>query len=150
MIYKEFYSELGKLLYAVADIDGVINQKEKQAMKDIVRKELVPAENHTDAFGTDAAYYTEMEFDFLDEEIGDAEAAFESFIAFVEEHHTAFDEGMKKIALHIVKELASAYRGTNKKEKALIEKLKKNLENIEVRSVGKESSIGKKARITVR
>ena len=39
MIYREFYSELGKLLYAVADIDGVITEKEKKKLKEIVKKE---------------------------------------------------------------------------------------------------------------
>lgn len=123
MEYKEFYSELGKLLYAVADIDHVITQKEKTALQNIVKKELVPAEAHTDAFGTDVAYYTEMEFDIMDEEIADSESAFNSFIDFVEDHHTAIDERMKKTGLHIANEIARAYRGTNKKEKALIDKL---------------------------
>lgn len=138
MEYKDFYAELGKLLYAVADIDGVITQQEKKVLIDIVKNELVPAEKHVDAFKTDVAFYTEMEFDFLDEEIGDAEAAFNSFIDFVEDHHTAFDENMKKISLHVAKELADAYHGTNKKEKELINKLIERLKKIEVRKSKKE------------
>lgn len=145
MMYKEFYSEFGKLLYSVVDIDGVINKKEKQALKDIVKNELVPTERHTDAFGTNAAFYSEMEFDFLDEGISDAEAAFESFIDFVEDHHTAFDEGMKKVCLHLVKRLSAAYRGTNKKEKVLIEKLRQKLKKINVRSIPVGNTNGKKA-----
>jgi len=132
MLYKDFYSELGKLLYAVADIDGVITQAEKRALHDIVKRELVPAEKHKDEFGTDAAYYAEIEFEYLDEEIGDAEAAFNSFIDFVEEHHTAFDEKMKKICLHVAKEISNAYHKTNKKEKAIIKKLKEKIEKINV------------------
>jgi uncharacterized protein YeaO (DUF488 family) len=143
MKYKEYYAELGKLLYAVADIDGAITQKEKKALQDIIRKELAPAEKIRDEFGTDVAYYAEMEFDFLDEEIADAEAAFESFIDFVEDHHTAFDEKMKKTCLHVAKELASAYHGRNIKENELIEKLKKKLEKIEV-NVKHKNVTGKK------
>lgn len=130
MIYREFYSEIGKLLYAVADIDGVITQQEKKKLQDIVKKELAPAEKRQDAFGTDAAYYAEIEFDFLEEQFADVETAFESFIDFVEEHHTAFDKKMKKVCLHIANELANAYHGTNKKEKLLFEKLKQKLEHI--------------------
>ena len=130
MKYKEFYAELGKLLYAVADIDKVITPVEKKKLQDIIKKELVPNEVHTDAFGTHAAYYTEMEFDFLDEEIADASAAFESFIDFVKEHHTAFDSQMKKTVLKVVKELAAAYHGTNKKERELIVKLQKELNRL--------------------
>lgn len=138
MKYKDFYSELGKLLYAVADIDHVITQKEKKALYDIVKNELVPSERHTDQFNTDVAFYTEMEFDFLDESIADTEAAFNSFIDFVEDHHTAFDERMKKTSLHVVKELAQAYHGTNKKEKVLIDELKEKLNKIEIKKVKKK------------
>jgi uncharacterized tellurite resistance protein B-like protein len=133
MLYKEFYSELGKLLYAVSDIDGTISAAEKSKLQDIVKKELVPAESHVDDFGTNAAFYSEIEFDFMDEEISDAESAFESFISFVEDHHTAFDEQMKKISLRIMKELANAYYGTNKKEKELIQKATKLLNKIDVK-----------------
>ena len=99
----------------------------------IVHQELVPVEKHVDNFGTDTPFYTEMEFDYLDEQIGDSEAAFESFIAFVEEHHTAFNKNLTNSCIHLVSELAKAYKGTNKKEKLLITKLKQKLEKIQYR-----------------
>ena len=131
MLYKDFYSELGKLLYAVADIDGAITQSEKKVLHEIVRKELVPSEKHKDEFGTDAAYYAEIEFEYLEEEIGDADAAFNSFIDFVEEHHTAFNEKMRKVCIHVAKEIANAYHKTNKKEKLIIKRLKEQIELID-------------------
>lgn len=133
MIYKKFYSELGKLLYAIADIDHVITSKERKVLQNIVQTELAPVEQHKDSFGTDVAYFTEIEFDFLDEQIADAESAFESFIDFIEDHHTAFDSNLKKVGLHIAKELANAYKGTNRKEKRLIEILRQKLENLEIK-----------------
>lgn len=133
MVYKKFYSELGKLLYAIADIDHVITPQEKRVLQNIVQKELAPVEQHQDSFGADVAYFTEIEFDFLDEQIADAESAFESFIDFIEDHHTAFDSNLKKVSLHIAKELANAYKGTNRKEKKLIEILRQKLENLEIR-----------------
>jgi hypothetical protein len=133
MIYKQFYSELGKLLYAIADIDGVITPQEKKVLQNSVQKELVAHEQHVDEFGTDAAYYAEIEFDFLDEQIADAESAFESFIGFIENHHTALDKNIINACKHIAKELAKAYRGTNKKEKILIEKLKHTLDKLEIK-----------------
>ena len=87
-------------------------------------------EEHVDEFGVDVAYYTEIEFDFLDDQIGEVDAAFQSFIDFVEDHHTAFTEKMKKICLRVVKELAATSYGTSKKEIELIEKLKKTLKKI--------------------
>ena len=133
MLYKEFYSELGKLLYAVADIDKVITPEEKKTLQEMVRNELVPFEKHKDGFGTNTAWYSEMEFDFLDEAIADTDAAFNSFIDFVNEHHTAFDERMKNACLHVARELANAYRKTNRKEKALLTELKQKIEKINVK-----------------
>jgi len=141
MIYKELYAEIGKLLYAVADVDGVITKQEKEKLQDIVKKELAPAEKHVDQEGTDVAFYTEFEFDFEDEQIAETETAFNSFIDFVEDHHTTFTEKMKNACLHMVEELATAYRGTNKKEKALIKTLRNNLKGIETKK--EKHEIGK-------
>lgn len=125
--YKRFYSELGKLLYAVADIDKVITPEEKKALYELVRKELVPAESHTDVFGTDAAYYTEIEFDYLDDAIIDSETAFQSFIDFVEDHRRLMDEAMRKMCIRLAERLAEAYAGKNKKEQQLLTVLRRKL-----------------------
>lgn len=61
---RMFYAQLGKLLYAAANTDGVISHKEKEALEQIVRKELLPEEAQKDEFGTNIAYYTDFEFDF--------------------------------------------------------------------------------------
>lgn len=128
MINERFYAELGKLLYALAYVDGLISPAEKRKLQDMVKNELILFENHIDQFGTNSAYYTEIEFDFLDEEIADSEAAFDSFINFMETHHTAFDANLKKVCLHVINQLASVYKGVNKKEKQLITKLKKSFD----------------------
>jgi hypothetical protein len=130
MIYKHFYAELGKLLYAVADVDGMITKAEKEALKRIVREQLVPGEKHNDEFGSDAAWYAEMQFDFMDEEMRDPAEAFESFISFVEDHHTAFSDQLKKTCMEVTATIAKAYHGTNKKEKALLDSLRKKLQQI--------------------
>lgn len=130
MKYPEFYAEIGKLLYAVADVDGMISAKEKAALIKIVEEELVPKEGHKDAYGTGAAWYAGIELEILEDEIADAETAFDSFINYVEDHHTAFDDSMKKVCLRITRELASVYHGTNKKEKEMIQRLERKLNKI--------------------
>ena len=52
MDYRVFYSELGKLLYAVADADGVVSKEEKKSLYDLVKTRLAHKEVHTDEFGT--------------------------------------------------------------------------------------------------
>jgi hypothetical protein len=130
MLYKQFYSELGKLLYAVADIDGITTPREKKILHDIVRKELIPAEKHVDEFGTNTAMYAEIEFEFLQDEDADAESAFESFVNFVEDHHSAFDKKMRSICLKVASKLANEYQGTVKKTE-LVQRLRHTFEKME-------------------
>lgn len=130
MLFKQFYSELGKLLYAIADVDGMISKKEKSTILDLVKKELVPNEINKDEFGTDAAYYTEIEFEFLEDTIPEPQAAFESFVNFIENHKTAINKRMieatRKVALH----LADVHYSTSKKENKLLTELNKKLDNL--------------------
>jgi hypothetical protein len=130
MINRYFYSEIGKLLYAVADTDGMISKTEKNELLNTVRKELLPAEKAVDKYGTDVALYAEIEFDILEDTMIDPEQAFRSFLNFVEEHHTAIDLKTRDVILNIAKRLSAAYRKTNRKEKVLLEKLEKKLLSI--------------------
>lgn len=125
--YKKFYSGLGKLLYAMADIDHVISPAEKKALQEMVRDELVPAEKNTDEFGTDAAFYAEIEFDYLDETITSSDVALDSFLNYVEEHQHLLDQRMRSLCFRLVERLAAAYYGKNKKENELLQLLKTKL-----------------------
>ncbi len=60
-----FYQQLGKLFYAVADSDNNIQQDEINKLKKVVREEWLPIEDSVDEFGTDAAYQIEIVFDWL-------------------------------------------------------------------------------------
>ncbi len=127
MFYRQFYSELGKLLFGLANVDGSISNKEREALKQLVKTELAPSEKHTDKFGTDAAYYTEMEFDILEDTMMDPEQAFDSFLFFIENHHSAIDDRMRQVTLKVAKKLADKYHRTSKKEKEFIKKLEAKL-----------------------
>ena len=130
MRYKNFYSELGKLLYAVAKADGKISKSEAEAIHKAVKEELVPQETHTDEFGTDAAHFTEIEFEIMDQTMADPDEAFDSFISYVEEHHTAFDHRLKTITLEVARKVADSYRGINRDEAAILDKLNSKLEQL--------------------
>lgn len=127
MLYRQFYSELAKLLYAVANIDGKVSNKEREALRNIVRTELVPAEKHVDGFGTDAAYYAEIEFDILEETMVEPEDAFESFVNYINQHHSAVDSRMRALSMKTAQKIADSYHKSSHKEKALMERLKKAL-----------------------
>ena len=124
MIYKNFYSEVGKLLYALAKADGSITPKEINAIHQLVLKDLVPLENSTDEFGTDSAFYVEMEFDYLNENFHEPDVAFNSFITYVEDHYSAFDEKLKSAIIQVAETLINSFHETNIQDHNYILKLK--------------------------
>lgn len=127
MITRSYYKELGKLLYAVAKADGTINPNEVKELKRIIKSELVPAEKETDKFGTDAAFYTEFEFEAYEEMDIDAELAYDSFISFVKEHDNYVTLEMREKAYFLATNVSDSFKGKNKAEKSLINRLKKDL-----------------------
>lgn len=131
MNYRQFYSELGKLLYAVAKADGKVGAKEFDTLKQIVREELVPLENSTDQFGTDNAFYTEMEFEFLEENFSDSSAAFDSFLSFVDTHKSVFTTDLKELIQNITSRIANSELGIHKKEQLYLDALNEKIAEIE-------------------
>lgn len=127
MITKSYYKELGKLLYAVTKADGKINPHEVQELKRIIKSELVPAEKETDKFGTDTAFYTEFEFEAYEEMDVDADFAYDSFISFVKEHDNYVTLEMREKAYYLATNVSNAFKGKNKAEKTMIDRLRKDL-----------------------
>jgi len=130
MNYNTFYSEVGKLLYAVAKASGHVHKNEYEKLKSIVSHRLAPRETHNDTHGTDTAYYAEFEFDYLEENEIDPEAAFDSFIDFIEKHKTAITPELLQRINTCVKELAESYRGITKSESTMLTNLRKELKRI--------------------
>lgn len=132
MTYKNFYAEVGKLLYALAKADGSIPQEEIKAIHNLVLNDLVPLEDSTDEFGTDSAFYVEMEFDYLNENLYDADVAFNSFIDYVEDHYSAFDNGLKQTIMKVAETLTNSFHETNIKDHNYLIKLRKILTDVPV------------------
>lgn len=130
MLLNQYYSELGKLFYAIAEIDGKISQQEKEKLKELIRFELAPAEFNKDEYGSDAAFYAEMEFDILEDSMLEPEAAFESFTNFIDAHKTAIHSDMLNRVFRLAQKLADSYYHTNKKEQHLLVRLKAKLDSL--------------------
>ncbi len=128
MSYRKFYTELGKLLYAVADADGVIRPQEVAALRNVVRKRFIPLHAGADSYGQDHAYYSEFEFEALQEHNADPELAFSSFISYAKGHPKEFTGEMKKLCLLAAEEVGEAFSGKNIYEEEMIRRLKEELE----------------------
>jgi len=130
MKYKDFYTELGKLLYAIAKADGSVGKKEFNALKSAVKQEVLPLESSKDQFGTDNGYNTEMEFEFLEENFADPEAAFESFLDFVETHQSAITPEMRNLIAKISEHIAKSELGVHKKEQRYLDRLNEKMNSL--------------------
>jgi uncharacterized tellurite resistance protein B-like protein len=130
MIFQNFYQELGKLLFAVAKADGTISKKELKALHESVLSDILPLEDSTDEFGTDAAFYVEMQFETLEVNNANPDECFQSFVDYVKEHHTAFNEELKQLVIKVSEKIANSYYGTNSKEQKLLNELREKLKSI--------------------
>ncbi len=120
-----FYKEFGRLLYALAAVDGRVAPKEAEALKRVVKEQLVPHELFRDHFGSDHAFTTEFEFDVLVDRKADADACFESFIAYMSQHRDEQHAALDRTILAAAEEVAQAFHGVNKKELGYLIELRK-------------------------
>ncbi|MDZ7847201.1 MAG: hypothetical protein U5L96_10740 [Owenweeksia sp.] len=126
MIYQEYYSELGKLLYAIAMADGRIQDKESLQLHQVVKDELTALEDSKDEFNTDAAYITEFEFDVLQEQALSMNDAYQSFVDYIQAN-PEIPPRFKRLAYRAACKVADSFHNTNKQESEMLGKLKELL-----------------------
>lgn len=123
------YSEIGKLLYAVASVDGQISISEKIKMRELMNKSLLRVKKK-DQFGTPVGFYPEIEFEFLEEELIDPEDALSSFLDYIEEHHSALGLSEIELIRELAWETAASFRSVNKQENRVLQRMEEVLEDI--------------------
>ena len=125
--FIDLYTGLGYLFYSVAAGDGKVRPAEVGRLKDLVKEKWLPLEGSRDEFGTDAAHYIGMSFDFaVGEEMG-SEEAFDRFAESYRGHAAHYDAGLKRMVLETATAIGDAFHGTNKAEKVRLDALKKLL-----------------------
>jgi hypothetical protein len=124
---KEFYKELGHLLYAVAYSDGTVRKKEFHALRDFILKEVAPSEHTYDSSGMNKAFYTEFTFEALNEAHERSIDAYSEFISYFRNNSSLIGNEQRKMIGTGVKRVSAAYKGVNRKEAALIDRLEKEL-----------------------
>lgn len=122
MFYEQLYAELGKLFYNIAAADGKINSAEKEALQKAIRLTWEPLETSSDRYGTDRANIITFSFDFEEAEDNDGDG-FASFSNFYERNRENFTSEIKRNILKTCVKISSAFRGTNKSEMAVLQKL---------------------------
>jgi hypothetical protein len=121
--YKDFYKELGRLLYAVAYSDGKVEKKEVEALHEFVLKELASFELESDSSGMNLAFYTQFEFEDIADKKTPAYEAFTTFLDYMRNHASYFNDHFKTAIIKAVKKVAEAYKNTNQEEMDMIKLL---------------------------
>jgi uncharacterized tellurite resistance protein B-like protein len=127
---KQYYIELGKLLYAIAKADGKVQMEEVHDLHKLVRNVLLKLESKTDEFGTNNAFYTEFEFETMLDKKADMQEAYASFFKFMSENKKHITTPMKNLCISSVEKIADSFDGIVTAEKSFIDKLKMDLDHI--------------------
>lgn len=126
-LWLTFYQKLGHLCYAIAAADKKLTSAEETALKRLVTAEWLEVEDSLDEFGEDAAFQTEIVFDWLHERHVSSEDAFGVFSKFFTAHPQFFNNSLKKGIWNTANAVADAFHGKNRAESELLAHLKKLL-----------------------
>lgn len=119
----KFYQNIAKLFYAIAAADKIIKPIEFETLKDFVKREWVSVEDTEDDYKTDAAYQIEIVFDWLTTQELDADACFNDFIEYKDEHKYFFTDELNALILKTAGAIATSFSGENKSELIMLAKL---------------------------
>ena len=125
---KQYYKELGKVVYAVAITDGVIKQEEIDALHEFVQKDLANNESTVDSSGMNEAFYVDFEFENSIKNNLEIPAAIRSFANFIHNNYETGDETLVRRSVKLLEVVADAY--TRKKEKELVLQIKGEINEI--------------------
>jgi len=129
MEYSGFYTELGRLAYAIARADGIIHTREIDKVCDFIGLEIEKTASQ-DHDKREAVLQAGVEFNSLRKKNASAKEAFTGFMGFIESNSSIFDTRIKNLCINISLRIASAHEGMDETELALINKLKKKLDSI--------------------
>ncbi len=127
---KLFYTELGRLLYAVANADENINEVEKETITKMILERLLQHEKENDQFGSNAAWQTQFAFDTAEEGILDPKVVLDEFLAYSDANKKDLSDEELQLGISLAEHLAEAYRHKNKKENKMLTTLRSHLWNI--------------------
>ena len=124
-----FYENLGKLFFAIAAADNIVEEVEFNVLKKIVKDKWTKIDPVDDDFHSDAAYQIETVFDWLNNEsFLNSETCYNEFIDFKKDHPSLFTEEIKNLIIKTATKIAASVADLNKSELKLVAKLSLELE----------------------
>jgi hypothetical protein len=120
---NHFYQNLGKLFFAIAAADQKVTPEEVSVVKNHVTAHWLDLEDSMDYFGSDAAHQIEIVFDYLVDEMPDAETCYRDFADFRKKHDSVFKPEVKDLVWKTSEAIASSFNGKNKSELVMLSRL---------------------------
>lgn len=124
MFYEELYTELGKLFYSIAAVDGKVQPAERESLQKLIRDTWEPMENSVDEFGSDRSVLIDAAFDYAESK-GFKDEGLQSFEEFYKYNKAEFTPFIISNILKTGKQIANAFHGKNKNERAVLERIEK-------------------------
>lgn len=125
---KQYYKELGKLVYALAMADGFIQVEERMKLNDFVLKEMASHESEHDVSGMNKAFYVDFEFENSVERKLDTNACILSYKKFVDANFETGDEALVKRAFTLLKEVNASY--SKRKEATILDIVRTQIDKL--------------------
>lgn len=122
-----FYQQLGRVFYGIADVDGTVRLDEVEKLDKIVKELWLPLEDTFDEFDTDSAYQIEIVFSWLHENNGHDGDTLKEFGEYMKEHPKLFTEKNRQLIYDTAEKIAESFHGFNKKETTYLHELSKML-----------------------
>lgn len=119
---KDYYRELGRLLYAIAMADGIIQPEEIYELHHFVIKELALNERTYDSSGMNQAFYVDFEFDDQIVKHLPLNGAVKNFRKYIEKHIEPGDGPLIDRSVRLMEAVAYAY--SKRKEKQILDQVK--------------------------
>ena len=129
MNYPGLYAEIGRLAYAIANADGVIHSSEVEKICDFIGREIEQV-GTDDKVSEEAVLQAVVEFNKLRNQNASAKEAYLGFLNFIDFKPEFFSFRVKNLCINLSLRIASAHEGIDETEMALINKLKKKLDEI--------------------
>lgn len=117
------YQHIGYLFYAVAAVDRLVDDKEIETLKLLVKEQWLDVDSASDDFGSDAAYQIEIVFDWLNEADWNSTTCYQKFETYYKAHASKFDDATKSLIIKTALAIAESFSGKNKSELIILAKI---------------------------
>ncbi len=122
-----FYQQLGKLFYAIAQSDMVIQDKEFEALQRCIQDYWSDYNDLNQIFEEDPFHIIEAVFEGIEAFELDGQQMYEDFVSYKKTHPLIFTEPLNTLLMATAKTIAHAFGGIDPSEQKILITLEKEL-----------------------